>query len=163
MYGDEARGVCMVFSKMASERKEKVKNVKYINLRDKEIKALRNVMKELKKENIRFYISTIYENNTLMKPNEFEHEKERRLLIETSKTDGWYINGYNSIITPYIEKNLSFIDNKYEYNFPLKLEKIILGASMPEKQINMCQIKNLMIEKMGQNIEVVVSSKNMYR
>lgn len=34
---------------------------------------------------------------------------------------------------------------------------------MPEKQINMCQIKNLMIEKMGQNIEVVVSSRNMYR
>lgn len=73
----------------------------------------------------------------------------------------------NSIITPYLELNL-FERNGDESDYPFVLKEIILGPEMPHRDINRCQIKNLLMSRWWDistisDIKVSISSISSYR
>lgn len=41
-----------------------------------------------------------------MKLSDYSSEMEYRIMVKSEKTDGWFINRDNGILTPYIEKNI---------------------------------------------------------
>ena len=41
-----------------------------------------------------------------MKLSDYSFEMEYRIMVNSEKTDGWFINRDNGILTPYIEKNI---------------------------------------------------------
>lgn len=163
-YGDDAQGVCMVFKKV--NKKSIVKKVRYIDEANGVLSKIQKLNHELAKENIKFRFRILDNNSLFVKPRDFEIEKEHRLFISSKEPHGWYSTG-NSIITPYLELNL-FERNGDESDYPFVLKEIILGPEMPHRDINRCQIKNLLMSRWWDistisDIKVSISSISSYR
>lgn len=163
-YGDDAQGVCMVFEKV--NKKSIVKKVRYIDEANEVLSKIQKLNHELAKDNIKFRFRILDNNSLFVKPRDFEIEKEHRLFISSKEPHGWYSTG-NSIITPYLELNL-FERNGDESDYPFVLKEIILGPEMPHRDINRCQIKNLLMSRWWDistisDIKVSISSISSYR
>jgi hypothetical protein len=162
-YGDNARGVCMVFEKY-KERLEKIKDITYIKKEKSQLDGIKKLLDNLDKEEIKFRIIIIDSNCPYLKPDDFKTEKEGRLLLEVNRPDNWYINSDSGIVTPYIERKISFNDKDMgEDYFPLKLTSIILGPEMEQMDINKYQIEYLLQKDYLWGIEISKSKITSYR
>ena len=60
----------------------------------------------LKNNSIRFKMNLLKKYQHFMKLSDYSFEMEYRIMVNSEKTDGWFINRDNGILTPYIEKNI---------------------------------------------------------
>lgn len=162
-YGDNARGVCMVFEKR-KECLEKIKDITYIGKENPQLDGIKKLLNNLNKEVIKFRIIIIDSNCPYLKPDDFKTEQEKRLLLEVNRPDNWYINSDSGIVTPYIERKISFNDKDMgEDYFPLKLKSIILGPEMEQMDINKYQIGYLLQKHSLWSIDISKSKITSYR
>lgn len=154
LYGDNAKGVCLVFTgKDDYEDKDNLFWLYPVSYDDKYKKIVIDLY------NNGFKINNIEKWIYFFKNKHFKTEEEVRLLVQNSShKKEWYKTNDNSIINSYIELKLD--DN----NFPLKLTKIILGPKCPESGDNKMQMEAMLKEKMPkQNIKVMQSGIEIYR
>lgn len=80
-----------------------------------------------------------------MKLSDYSSESECRLMVNSEKTDGWFINRDNGILTPYIEKKI--VREVEEDNiYPFRLSGIILGPASREQTANMMQVLYMAVQ-----------------
>jgi len=146
LYGDNAQGVCLVFS-------EPYECNYYLPVdysgRDSGIyRKAKKICKELDKQRIKFTfksLETIWQY--FLKPKGFRDEHELRYLkIDNSKPDG-YTLASNGVISTYKDYSLIMDDEHPENSFPATLQGIILGPNMKNAEINKFQLEALADEK----------------
>ncbi len=159
LYGDDAKGVCLVFEIRPDMQKEfMLQMVSYANEKKKNDKL--DLIKELIKKKVVF--NDIDKWKHFFKAKDYSIEKEIRLLFaDDSKTDVvknrvWLKTSDHSIINPYVEFELS------NPGFPLELKEIVLGKKCPEQATNIYQLKELIRQK-NYKIDVKPSSIKNYR
>lgn len=167
-YGDDAKGVCMVFEPI-NEASDRVCSVSYLNMKSNKVpRRIENFLKSLKNQGIRFSIQSYVSKYLFIKPYEYRTEKERRLLIISDEPTGFTAYS-NNIVTPYIDRILPSSQEEYlrdpQKYFPLILKKIVLGPEMKNKEENVRQIKYMLEQRLPnhKNIEVEVSKIQCYR
>lgn len=132
LYGDNARGVCLVFS-LKSQQDSSLRKIKYVAEEDELILKINRLMISLKKKNINFCFNKMLSNLHFIKHKDYVDEDEYRYYLESDKPAGWYINNDNNVMTPYVEKNL--FGNGVN-SFPFQLKSIILGPAMVAQDVN---------------------------
>lgn len=165
LYGDDAKGVCCVYSVKQEIFDDRffLHPVKYM----KKIKADKyeqdNVIKAFKAYARIYPYPDFSPLIFFYKPNDFESEKEIRLLFDNKETDAyksdvqprkWLLTNSNNIPNPYIDIPLE--------KFPLKLEKIILGPNMNDVDTIQVQLESL-LEQEGIKAVVELSDIKSYR
>lgn len=138
LYGDNARGVCMVFERINKDSDE-LFNISYIAEKSDVLEKIAKLQDALKDNSIRFRMNLLKKYQHFLKLSDYSSESECRLMVNSEKTDGWFINRDNGILTPYIEKKL--VREVEEDNiYPFRLSGIILGPASREQTANMMQI-----------------------
>lgn len=138
LYGDNARGVCMVFERINKDSDE-LFNISYIAEESDVLEKIAKLQDALKDNSIRFRMNLLKKYQHFLKLSDYSSESECRLMVNSKKTDGWFINRDNGILTPYIEKKL--VREVEEDNiYPFRLSGIILGPASREQTANMMQI-----------------------
>lgn len=138
LYGDNARGVCMVFERINKDSDE-LFNISYIAEKSGVLEKIAKLQDALKNNSIRFRMNLLKKYQHFLKLSDYSSESECRLMVNSEKTDGWFINRDNGILTPYIEKKL--VREVEEDNiYPFRLSGIILGPAFREQTANMMQI-----------------------
>lgn len=174
-YGDDAKGVCMVFSNYEDSG---VKSILYC---DKEktslLKNIKHLLEELKATKINFRFPLFEHYSPFYKSKDFQNEEEHRLLIIDENPADWTIGNSFNILAPYIELPLRLkganvgpkilthkkIDAQSKH-FPLVLNAIILGPEMPYKSINKAQLHRLINHLYGHSeLNIRNSSISSYR
>lgn len=138
LYGDNARGVCMVFERINKDSDE-LFNISYIAEKSDVLEKIAKLQDALKDNSIRFRMNLLKKYQHFLKLSDYSSESECRLMVNSEKTDGWFINRDNGILTPYIEKKL--VREVEEDNiYPFRLSGIILGPASRELTANMMQV-----------------------
>lgn len=138
LYGDNARGVCMVFERINKDSDE-LFNISYIAEESDVLEKIAKLQDALKDNSIRFRMNLLKKYQHFLKLSDYSSESECRLMVNSKKTDGWFINRDNGILTPYIEKKL--VREVEEDNiYPFRLSGIILGPAFREQTANMMQV-----------------------
>lgn len=138
LYGDNARGVCMVFERINKDSDE-LFNISYIAEKSDVLEKIAKLQDALKDNSIRFRMNLLKKYQHFLKLSDYSSERECRLMVNSEKTDGWFINRDNGILTPYIEKKL--VREVEEDNiYPFRLSGIILGPASRELTANMMQV-----------------------
>ena len=158
LYGDNARGICMVFS-FKSQQNSVLKKIQYVAEEDDIIKRLNQLMLSLKDLNINFYFYLLLNNQHFIKHKDYKDEDEYRFLLKNEQPVGWYINNDNNVLTPYTERELFRNGGNA---FPFELKSIILGPAMVAKDVNLYQIKTLLRTKYKE-INIKLSKIKSYR
>lgn len=136
-YGDNARGVCMVF-KRDTKKNDRLYKINYIDP-DKELKKVMGFMRSLKAKRIRFRLNLLKNYRHFLKHVDYNTEEEYRLIVKSGKPDGWFINHENEILTPYVELELKKIGKSEVGYYPFELKEVIIGPAMKEKIANLMQ------------------------
>ena len=170
LYGDDAKGVCCVFSVQLDKVKDRFflhpityydyDMIKMDGITDnKVINKLINHMENL--SDLDYFDPTPLIN--FFKRKIFSIEEEVRLLVDNKESKAyttppfqreWLLTNSNNILNPYID--IPFKD------FPLKLERIILGPNMNEIDTIQIQLE-AMLNQLGLGVEVGVSEITSYR
>ncbi len=163
-YGDDGKGVCMVFERDV-EKDEEVKSVTYVDAKlQKKIDKIRGFLSDLKKEGVDFRFHLLEDYRHYIKPKEYKPEDECRVIVKTVRHDGWFVHSDNGIMTPYITARLvNMLECEKEGVFPYKLSKIILGPKFRESVINKTQIRMLCFERRWYDVEIEDSRIKSYR
>lgn len=166
LYGDDGRGVCLVFSIEPSlnNRETMLHQVNYAKESGIHpvLDFLKDIMEEVEKlTNFKFKFKNLDIWRHFFKPHEYLVEDEIRLLyikpnIIPNIPNNWIMTNSHSIINPYIDFTLTGVD------LPIRLKEIYLGPKCPEQEANLVQLK-AMIRESGYNIEVKPSSIQRYR
>ena len=146
LYGDNAQGVCLVFSE--PYECNYYLPIDYSGRNSKIYKKTKRICEELDKHGIKFTFKSLETTwQYFLKPKGFSDEQELRYLkIENSKPDG-YILASNGVISTYKDYSL-IMDNEHpENSFPASLQGIILGPNMKNTEINKFQLEALAAEK----------------
>lgn len=138
LYGDNARGVCMVFERVNKDS-DNLYKISYIDEDSGTLEKIAKLQDALKDNSIRFRMNLLKKYQHFMKLSDYSSEKEYRLLENSEKTDGWFINRDNGILTPFIEKKI-VREGKEDNIYPFCLSGIILGPASQEQTANMMQI-----------------------
>ncbi len=142
LYGDNAQGVCLVFSE--PYECNYCLPVDYSG-RDSELYIrIKRIYNELDKHGIKFTFKSLETTwQYFLKPKGFRDEQELRYLkIDNSKPDG-YTLASNGVISTYKDYSL-IMDNEHpENSFPASLQGIILGPNMKNAEINKFQLEAL--------------------
>lgn len=120
-YGDNARGVCMVF-KRDTKKNDRLYKINYIDP-DKDLKKVTGFMRSLKAKRIRFRLNLLKNYRHFLKHVDYNTEEEYRLMVKSGKPDGWFINHENGILTPYVERELTKTGKPEAGDYPFKLKK----------------------------------------
>ena len=170
LYGDDSKGVCLWY-KVDDELPEHffLAKVSYAKIEaHAELSYLSSKMgKGVCGRN--FEIRNLNSWLHFFKPSEYAVEEEVRLLYEMNDgslldtTNGkWIYNTSNGIVAPIVRFPITKTDN----NFPLVLERIVLGPNLPERNINKEQlrlmIKNMQI-RVTDDFEISFSTIDSYR
>lgn len=102
LYGDNAHGVCMVFERINKDSDE-LFNISYIAEKSDVLEKIAKLQDALKDNSIRFRMNLLKKYQHFLKLSDYSSESECRLMVNSEKTDGWFINRDNGILTPYIE------------------------------------------------------------
>lgn len=169
LYGDDAKGVCCVYSvrmNMITERFylhpvnyiEKPNDEKDVN--DKLLQLFLNYVQKHSDLDFADLSPAIF----FYKPKEYEYEDEVRLLFDNKETSAyrttspytmkWLLTSANNIPNPYI-------DIPYK-DFPLKLEKILLGPNINDIDTIQVQLES-MLKQLGIPAVVEPSTISSYR
>lgn len=157
-YGDDAKGVCIVFSRKEKE-KDRLYKINYVKQDAEILKQIDSFTNNLKTEGIKFHLWQLHKYCHFIKLSDYDTEDEYRLLESCNKPDGWFINRDNGILTPYIEKELKQTGNN---DFPFHIDEIIIGPAMREKYANLMQVFYMICQQEG-NISVSTSKIDSYR
>ena len=163
-YGDDGKGVCMVFERDVM-KDEDVMSVAYVDAAlQKQIDKVRKFLSDLKKEGVDFRFHLLEDYRHYIKPKEYKPEGECRMIVKTGHHDGWFVHSDNGIMTPYIEAKLvNMVNCEKEGMFPYKLSKVILGPKFIEEGINKTQIRMMCMERGWWDVEIVESEIKSYR
>ena len=163
-YGDDGKGVCMVF-KRDVEKDEDVMSVAYVDAAlQKQIDKVKRFLSDLKKEGVDFRFHLLEDYRHYIKPKEYKPEGECRVIVKTGHHDGWFIHSENGIMTPYIDAKLvNMVNCEKEGVFPYKLSKVVLGPKFREEVINRTQIRMMCMERGWWNVEIEESEIKSYR
>ncbi len=163
-YGDDGKGVCMVFER-DREKDEELMTVSYVDAQlQMEIDKIRKFLDELYQEGINFKFHQLEDYRHYIKPIEYKPEEECRMIVRTGHHDGWFIHNDNGIMTPYIEAKLVNVLNcEKEDVLQYKLSKVILGPKFKEGTINKTQIRMMCYERGWFDVEVEESEIKSYR
>lgn len=137
-YGDNARGVCLVFER-DTKKDDELYKINYIDP-EKDIKKVMGFMKALKAKKVRFRLNLIQNYRHFLKHVDYNTEEEYRLMVKSGKPDGWFINHENGILTPYVERELKNLGKPEVGDYPFKLRKVIVGPAMKEMMANLMQV-----------------------
>jgi hypothetical protein len=163
-YGDDGKGVCLVFERDI-EKDEELMQVTYVDAKlQRRINQIREFLKELKKDGVDFRFHLLEDSRHYLKPKEYKPENESRMIVKSGQHDGWFIHGENGIMTPYIEAKLvNAMNCEKEGVFPYRLSKVILGPKFRENSINKTQIRMMCFERGWLDVEIVESEIKSYR
>lgn len=163
-YGDDGKGVCLVFERDV-EKDEELMTVTYVDAKlQRKIDGVKRFLDELKKEGIDFRFHLMEDYRHFVKPKEYKLESECRLMVKTGRHDGWFIHSENGIMTPFIEAKLvNHMNCETEGVFPYKLVKVILGPKFREGAINKTQIRMMCFERGWFDVEIEESEIKSYR
>lgn len=164
LYGDNAKGVCLIFKRNV-EKDDELKKIKYIA--PNEINSTNRVKKflnDLRENDIKFSFNHLTIDSHYIKYDDYKSEDEYRMIVIKNKPDGWFINRDNGLITPYVELKLSNfpIPENVDY-FPYTLSSIRLGPAFKEIGINKVQIKQMCMDAGFFNVDIVQSNISSYR
>lgn len=159
LYGDNARGVCLVFAPK-SPQDGSLRKIKYVAEGDELMLKINKLMTALKEKNINFCFNKILSNQHFIKHEDYVNEDEYRYYLESDKPAGWYINNDNNVMTPYVEKDLF---GNGANSFPFQLKSIILGPAMVAQDVNFFQIKTLLNVNRIFSINIEKSKISSYR
>ena len=163
-YGDDGKGVCLVFQRDI-DKDEELMQVSYVDAKlQRRINKIREFLKELKKDGVDFRFHLLEDYRHYIKPKEYKPENESRMIVKTGQHDGWFIHGENDIMTPYIEAKLvNTMNCEKEGVFPYRLSKVILGPKFREGTINKTQIRMMCFERGWFDVEIEESGIKSYR
>lgn len=163
-YGDDGKGVCLVFERSV-EKDEELKSVSYVDSKlQRRIDKIRKFLGDMKQEGIDFRFHLLEDYRHYIKPSEYIPEDECRMIVRCGRHDGWFIHSENGIMTPYIEARLvNMVNCETEGVFPYRLKRVILGPKFSECAINKTQINMLCMERRWFDVEVVESEIKSYR
>lgn len=159
LYGDNAKGVCMVF-KRKEGKEDNLKQVSYVKIET--INKLYSFQDRLSKAGVKFCFEYLNDNKHFFKHDDYQSEKEFRLLITREGVKDWYITtdgSGNEIVSPYIDMPLN--NGKEGEEYPLQLSKIILGPAMNNAVLNKYQLQSILLHRPFVKIEE--SSIKSYR
>ena len=170
LYGDESKGVCLWY-KVDDELPEHFFLAKVSYAKNEAHAELSYLSSKMGKGvcGRNFEIRNLNSWLHFFKPSEYAVEEEVRLLYEMNDgslldtTNGkWIYNTANGIIAPIVR----FPITKADSNFPLVLERIVLGPNLKERTINKEQLQ-LMIKygqiKVADDFEITFTDINSYR
>ena len=160
-YGDNGRGVCMVFER-DTNKDDGLYKINYIDPAKEELTKVSDLMDTLKEKGIRFRLNLLQKYCHFLKHADYDTEEEYRLLARSNKPDGWFVNSDNGILTPYLEFELRKTGKPEEGDYPFKLKKVIVGAAMKEMVANLMQVF-YMGHQYGYSLEVAESKIQSYR
>lgn len=163
-YGDDGKGVCLVFERDV-KKDEELKTVSYVNAKlQRNIDRVSKYLDELKKEDVDFRFHQFEDYRHFIKPKEFKPESECRMIVLTGRHDGWFIHSENCIMTPFVEAKLvNAVNCEKDGVFPYKLSKVILGPKFREELINKTQIRMMCFERGWFDLEIAESGIKSYR
>ena len=161
LYGDNARGVCLVFERDA-KKKDELYKIRYIDPESEELKKIGTLMDSLNEKGIRFRLNLLQKCRHFLKHADYQAEEETRLLMNSEKPDGWFINRENGILTPYVEKTIRKSGDLEGGDYPFRLRRIILGPSIRERYANLMQVFYL-AHQQGYFLSVAESRIQSYR
>lgn len=146
LYGDNAEGVCLVFSE--PYECYYYLPIDYSGSNSKICLKAKKICDELAKHGINFTFKSLESTwQYFLKPESFSIEQELRYLrIENSKPDG-YTLASNGVISSFKDYALTIDEEHPEINFPASLQGIILGPNMKNVEINRYQLEALAIER----------------
>lgn len=159
LYGDDGNGICMVFSEEGEFKDGIFHGVYYAKGKEDPVKVL---LHSLTQYGFKFNNISIWKH--FFKPAEYEKEEEFRVVLSLPEYDlsnkdkgGWDIADSSKIISPYVLWDMTSSD------FPLKLDKIILGPKCPESELNKRLIKKLLEKTPFSDVEITRSCIKTYR
>ena len=120
------------------------------------------LMDALKNKGVRFQLNLLQKYRHFMKHADYDTEEEYRLLVRSDKPDGWFVNGDNGILTPYLEFELRKTGSAEVGEYPFKLKRVIIGPAMKENVANLMQVF-YMGHQYGYSLEVAESQIQSYR
>lgn len=144
LYGDDTKGCCMLFSYNKRNNYDfKIFPVSYAQKDKKhpEVDFINGLVTKALAGGGKIIIKNLDEWKLFFKPYEYHNEKEIRILRSYGQNtkgfeEEYFINEQYGIAS----KSLAFGLN----DFPLKLEKIILGSGLPEKDANIAMFEELL-------------------
>ena len=160
LYGDNGRGICMVFERK-DKKNDDLYKISYIDP-EKDLDKVEELLGALKEKGVSFRLNLLQKYRHFLKHADYNTEAEYRLLKHREKTDGWFINRDNGILTPYVEFTLQKSWMQEEGSYPFKLKRIIVGPANGEKVANLMQVF-YMGHQHGYSLEVAESKIRSYR
>lgn len=144
LYGDDTKGCCMVFSHRKKDSSDfKIFPVNYAQKEGThpEVDFINDLVTKKLAEGGKIVIKNLNEWKLFFKPYEYHNENEVRVLHGFGKDaiqfeEEYFINEQYGIASKSLAYDFS--------DFPLKLEGIILGSGVPEKEANMAMLEELL-------------------
>lgn len=168
LYGDDAKGVCCVYSVLQDKIDDRffLHPIKYIEPPQKgkyPTDALLATLKKYVDNQSGLAYTDLSPLIFYYKHKDYEPEAEVRLLVDNKNTSAynslefkreWLLTNSNNIPNPYIDIPLK--------DFPLKLERILLGPNMNDIDTIQVQLET-MLKELGINAVVEPSKITSYR
>ncbi len=144
LYGDDTKGCCMLFSHNGSNSPDyKIFPVSYAQKDGKhpEVDFINDLVTKELADGMRIVIKNMSEWKLFFKPYEYHNEKEVRILRSYGQSimdleEEYFINEQYGIASKSLAIGFP--------NSPLRLEGIILGSGLPEKEANMAILEELL-------------------
>lgn len=144
LYGDDTKGCCMVFSHRKIDSSDfKIFPVNYAQKEGMhpEVDFINDLVTKKLAEGGKIVIKNLNEWKLFFKPYEYHNENEVRVLHGFGKDavkfkEEYFMNEQYGIASKSLAYDFS--------DFPLKLEGIILGSGVPEKEANMAMLEELL-------------------
>lgn len=145
LYGDNGKGVCLIFSE--PHDCNYYFPIDYSGINSEICLKAKKICEELDKYGFKFAFKSLEAIwQYFLKPKGFSDEQELRYLrIDNSKPDGYSLSS-NGIISCYKDLLLITDKDKPEKQFPAYLVGIILGPNMHNVEINKFQLEALAAE-----------------
>lgn len=175
LYGDDARGVCIEYTIEHLPESFILAPVSYAKGDNShpELDFIRDVKNIKIDANDSVHLNFAFRNFGLwqhfFKPYDYSYEKEVRLLFvcpPSEKEKYKWIKTNDNVICPVMEFSIDETTSKFN-NFPLRLNRILIGPKFPEQAVNKQQLELYAISRhllhSGAKIDVLTSSINNYR
>lgn len=143
LYGDYGKGICMVFDVKSADAKP----ILYIGSKVSRYQQLRTAIQNLNKKGINIFIHDIETQRFYVKSDQFDYEEEYRLI---HSSDDISYTQYEDLISYY--KDLKIDEKGCIPELGIRIEEIIIGANLPQQEVNYPLLVNLTYKTFGVSI-----------